>query len=107
MRLNKMIDAEVEKAAFSQALGPLSFEEKLQLSLKLPELGRARLAKFCYNRAHLRQLGLQIAVTCRLQTLQLVFGASAALVLEQASGAGGIDYDLAPAGRRFGKKFPN
>ncbi len=107
MRLNRMIDAEVEKAAFSQALGPLSVDEKFQFSLKLPELGRARLAKFCYNRSDLRELGLQIAATCRLQTLQVVFGASAALLLEQASGAEGIDHDLAPSAQRHRKQLPN
>jgi hypothetical protein len=85
MRLNAIIDAEIEKAAYSEVLGSKSIEEKLKSISKLPELNRSRLAEFCYQRVHLRELGLRIAASCRLQTLQFVFGANAALVLEQAA----------------------
>jgi hypothetical protein len=34
-----------------------------------PAEQRARLALFCYNRAHMREIGLAVAATCDLPTL--------------------------------------
>jgi hypothetical protein len=96
LRLNRFNDAELDSAAYSQVLAHLSVEEKLQSVSKLPEINRARLAEFCYRRVHLRELGLRIAATCRLQTLQFAFGANAALVMKQAADVDAITRELNP-----------
>ncbi len=106
MRLNTIIDAEMEKAAFSEALGSHSIEEKLKSISKLPELSRARLAEFCYHRVHLRELGLRIAASCQLQTLQIVLGANAALVLEQAADVEKFVSDLDSSGTTLPTLLP-
>jgi len=43
--------------------------EAVEIAKELPELQRARLATFCYNKRHLYALGLMIASTCERSTL--------------------------------------
>jgi hypothetical protein len=46
-----------------------SIQEVDKLVSQLPPGPRGSLATFCYNRAHLRDIGLAIAATCDLETL--------------------------------------
>lgn len=50
----------------------------------LPELQRARVAQFCYNRVHMRELGLRLASTCSLHTLRAAFGRAGDVVFKQS-----------------------
>lgn len=51
---------------------------------QLPELQRARIAQFCYNRVHMRELGLRLASTCGLMALKAAFGRAGDVVFKQS-----------------------
>jgi hypothetical protein len=50
----------------------------------LPMSRRAKLAAFCYCRAHLREIGLAIAATCDLETLMTAGGRAGNFLFEQS-----------------------
>lgn len=50
----------------------------------LPEMQRARIAQFCYNRVHMRELGLRLASTCEIVSLRNAFGRAADVVYKQS-----------------------
>ena len=50
----------------------------------LPMLQRARVAQFCYNRVHMRELGLRLAATCDLMSLKAAFGRAGEVVFKQS-----------------------
>jgi hypothetical protein len=52
----------------------------------LTEPQRARLALFCNNRQHLRELGLRIAASCEEQVLVQVAGPAGAVLFLQSRG---------------------
>ncbi len=52
----------------------------------LTEPQRARLALFCNNRQHLRELGLRIAASCAEQVLVQVAGPAGAVLFHQSRG---------------------
>ena len=56
----------------------------LDAARKLPELQRAKLAKFCYERVHMHELGLRIAATCDFHILRTSFGTAARIVYQQS-----------------------
>jgi len=53
---------------------------------RLTEFQRARLALFCNNRQHLRELGLRIAACCEKQVLVQVAGPAGAVLFHQSRG---------------------
>ncbi len=59
-------------------------KDYIAIAAKLPPMERARLAQFCYSKAHLHKLALHIASTCDLWTLQQVFGRAAKTVFDQS-----------------------
>ena len=63
---------------------PNSIDQKLANILKMPELQRARVAQFCYTKVHMRELGLRIAQSCGMRSLQIVFGAGAETIFNQS-----------------------
>ncbi len=50
----------------------------------LPILQRARIAQFCYNKVHMRELGLRLAGTCDLMSLKAAFGRAGEVVFKQS-----------------------
>ena len=58
--------------------------DALSIAASLPDNQRANLAQFCYQRVHLRELGLRIAATCDFHTLQHAFGRGADVIYEQS-----------------------
>ena len=52
--------------------------------LKLPAANRAKIAKFCYQRVHMRELGLRLAATCDMKSLVTEFGKGAETVFKQS-----------------------
>jgi len=50
----------------------------------LPMSRRAKLAAFCYCRAHLRDIGMAIAATCDLETLMTAGGRAGNFLYEQS-----------------------
>ncbi|ADZ71847.1 hypothetical protein SL003B_3425 [Polymorphum gilvum SL003B-26A1] len=50
----------------------------------LPEDQRSRLAVFCYRKAHLRRLGLEIAATCSARALVEEAGHAGELIFRQS-----------------------
>ncbi len=50
----------------------------------LPEMQRARIAQFCYQRVHMRELGLRLASTCGLNSLKAAFGRGGEVVYQQS-----------------------
>ena len=50
----------------------------------LPEMQRARIAQFCYNRVHMRELGLRLAASCSLMSLKAAFGRGGEVVFKQS-----------------------
>ena len=83
----------VEQAIEEQL--PLSEAEVLQQILSgpkdavaigegLPVLQRARVAQFCYNRVHMREMGLRLAASCDLLSLKAAFGRAGDVVYQQS-----------------------
>lgn len=71
-----------ETEIFSQILsGPA---DAVEIGERLPEMQRARVAQFCYNRVHMRELGLRLASTCSMVTLKHAFGRAADVVYAQS-----------------------
>ncbi|MEM7289486.1 MAG: hypothetical protein AAF412_03780 [Pseudomonadota bacterium] len=70
----------------SEALNQILAAPKDAVSIgeTLPEMQRARLAQFCYNRVHMRELGLRLASTCDLMTLKAAFGRAGDVVFQQS-----------------------
>ena len=66
------------------ALNSSNPKDAVDVASKLSGMQRAKIAQFCYARAHMRQMGLHIAATCELPDLQRVFGAGAATIIKQA-----------------------
>lgn len=66
------------------ALNSSDPKDAVDVASKLSGMQRAKIAQFCYARAHMRQMGLHIAATCELPDLQRVFGAGAATIIKQA-----------------------
>ena len=82
----KMSEEEVsvptESEIFNQILtGP---SNAVEIGESLPELQRARVAQFCYNRVHMRELGLRLASTCSMVSLKSAFGRAADVVYKQS-----------------------
>jgi len=58
--------------------------DAVEIGKSLPDLQRARIAAFCYNRVHMRELGLHLASTCDLMTLKAAFGRAGDVVYKQS-----------------------
>ena len=58
--------------------------DAVEVGKRLPELQRARVAQFCYNRVHMRELGLKLASTCDLMSLKAAFGRGGEVVFKQS-----------------------
>lgn len=58
--------------------------DAVEIGKNLPDLQRARIAAFCYNRVHMRELGLRLASTCDLMTLKAAFGRAGDVVFKQS-----------------------
>ena len=58
--------------------------DAVEIGEALPEMQRARIAQFCYNRVHMRELGLRLASTCGIVSLRNAFGRAADVVFEQS-----------------------
>ena len=71
-----------ETEIFNQILaGP---SNAIEIGESLPETQRARIAQFCYNRVHMRELGLRLASTCSMVSLRNAFGRAADVVYKQS-----------------------
>ncbi len=75
----KLDQEEVEVPSESEVLSQLLAgpANAVEIGEKLPEMQRARIAQFCYNRVHMRELGLRLASTCSLVSLRNAFGRAA------------------------------
>lgn len=58
--------------------------DAVEIGKQLPEMRRAQIAQFCYNRVHMRELGLRLAATCDILSLRNAFGRAADVVYEQS-----------------------
>lgn len=56
----------------------------IEVGKSLPEIQRARIAQFCYNKVHMRELGLRLASTCDLMSLKAAFGRGGEVVYKQS-----------------------
>ena len=70
----------------SEILGQLMSGKRdaAEIAQELPETQRAQIAQFCYQRVHMRELGLRIASTCNLMTLRSAFGRAGDVVYAQS-----------------------
>ena len=59
-------------------------KDAMAIGESLPELQRARIAQFCYQRVHMRELGLKLASTCGLNSLKAAFGRGGEVVYQQS-----------------------
>ncbi len=59
-------------------------KEAVKVAANLPEMQRAQLAAFCYERRHLHQLGLMIASSCSRPALRKAFGLAGDVVFKQS-----------------------
>lgn len=59
-------------------------KDAVEIGQQLPEMRRAQIAQFCYNRVHMRELGLRLAATCDMLSLRNAFGRAADVVFEQS-----------------------
>ena len=76
------VSAPSETEIFNQILsGP---SNAVEIGESLPEMQRARVAQFCYNRVHMRELGLRLASTCSMVSLRNAFGRAADVVYKQS-----------------------
>ena len=69
------------------------------LTAPLSARQRARLAIFCYGRAHLRDVGFAIAAICDLAALVDVAGRAGEIIYAQANDAHGSEIGASPTGR--------
>jgi hypothetical protein len=58
--------------------------DAVEIGEQLPVLQRARIAQFCYNRVHMRELGLRLASSCDLMSLKAAFGRAGEVVYKQS-----------------------
>lgn len=58
--------------------------DAVEIGESLPEMQRARIAQFCYNRVHMRELGLRLAASCSLMSLKAAFGRAGEVVFKQS-----------------------
>ncbi len=58
--------------------------DAIEIGNSLPEQKRAHIAQFCYNRVHMRELGLRLASTCSMVSLKNAFGRAADVVYKQS-----------------------
>jgi len=58
--------------------------DAVEVGKTLPQIQRARIAQFCYNRVHMRELGLRLAATCDLMSLKAAFGRGGEVVFKQS-----------------------
>ena len=87
MLAEKKVDIEPsEPVSENQVLGQIlsSPSDAVAIGKTLPEEQRARIAQFCYNRVHMRELGLRLASTCDIVTLRNAFGRAADVVYKQS-----------------------
>ncbi|MEM7214566.1 MAG: hypothetical protein AAF423_03410 [Pseudomonadota bacterium] len=87
MLANKKPDIDVEQpVSETEILGQILAgpSDAIAIGESLPEMQRARIAQFCYNRVHMRELGLRLASSCSLVTLKHAFGRAADVVYEQS-----------------------
>lgn len=91
----KPVDSAFEQQDVTEQSAPLSEAEVLNQILagpkdavaigeELPVLQRARVAQFCYNRVHMREMGLKLAATCDLMSLKAAFGRAGEVVYKQS-----------------------
>ena len=75
-----------EPVTENEVLGQIlsSPSDAVAIGETLPEMQRARIAQFCYNRVHMRELGLRLASTCSMVSLKNAFGRAADVVYEQS-----------------------
>ncbi|NDW06284.1 hypothetical protein [Jiella pacifica] len=67
----------------------------------IPAMERARLAFFCYNRVHLRDLAFRITLLCELKELRILAGTKGDMLYQQATEHGIFDdHDTALTKRR-------
>lgn len=59
-------------------------QDAVEIGKSLPEAQRAKIAHFCYNRVHMRELGLRLAATCGMVSLRNAFGRAADVVYKQS-----------------------
>ncbi|MDJ0613080.1 MAG: hypothetical protein QNJ29_05345 [Rhizobiaceae bacterium] len=84
----KMTDDESQVAPISEQdvlqqilSGP---KDAVAIGEGLPEMQRARVAQFCYNRVHMREMGLRLAASCSLMSLKAAFGRAGEVVYKQS-----------------------
>jgi hypothetical protein len=90
----------IEREGLVKAIGPQSICEKLEAISMLPEASRARIAAFCYQKVHLREIGLRVAATCSVVALRKPFGGRAQAILDQASRVDTIVAELESDGKK-------
>lgn len=75
-----------EPVSENEVLGQLlsTPNDAVEIGNSLPEMQRARIAQFCYNRVHMRELGLRLASTCGIVSLKHAFGRAADVVYQQS-----------------------
>lgn len=84
-------------------LSKASPPDAVEVAKDLPELQRARLAVFCYQRRHLHALGLMIASTCGRATLLDAGGKAGDVIFSQSRDP---EQTLAAETRIPGQQFP-
>jgi len=87
MLADKKLETEFdEQLSENEVLGQIlsSPSDAVAIGETLPEMQRARIAQFCYNRVHMRELGLRLASTCGMVSLKNAFGRAADVVYEQS-----------------------
>ncbi|WAJ29672.1 hypothetical protein [Antarcticirhabdus aurantiaca] len=75
---------------------------KIALIREIEPVLRARLALFCYNRGHLRQLAFQVASLCEMRDLRIVGGTMGDVIAEQSREAAPFASEEGPTTRRKG-----
>ena len=80
---HQIVDDQPDNVSMESVLSSTP-KDALSVASQLPDNQRANLAQFCYQRVHLRELGLRIAATCDYQTLQHSFGRGAEVIYKQS-----------------------
>ena len=83
---HEIVEHEQPVVSEQEVLGQILSAPKdaVEIGESLPMLQRARIAQFCYNRVHMRELGLKLASSCDLMTLKAAFGRAGEVVFEQS-----------------------
>ena len=77
-------------------------EVRDELIHAIPAMERARLAFFCYNRVHLRDLAFRITLLCELKELRILAGTKGDMLYQQATEYGIFDDHESPLPKRRG-----